>query len=111
MYQKEYQSTQVERKLKMLNSKQKMALKAIGNTTKNKYTLGKNEITNTFLEMIDNALEAKELIKVNVLKSAAVPVREIALDISTKTHSEIVQIIGHTILLYRKSKKVTVVHF
>lgn len=86
-----------------------MALKAIGNTTKNKYTLGKNELSDTFIKMLDNALEAKELIKVVVLKSSESPIREIALDISLKTHSEIVQIIGHTILLYRKSKKVTVI--
>lgn len=93
----------------MLNSKQKMALRAKGNSISTKYTLGKNNIDNDFIIMIDKALEAKELIKINTLKTNEKPINEIALDISSLTHSDIVQIIGRTILLYRKSKKNNVI--
>ncbi len=88
----------------MLTPKQKMFLRSKANGIKQKYNIGKNEISKDVLEMIDKALEAKELIKISVLKTATSPTREIALDIASNTHSEIVQIIGRVIILYRKSK-------
>ena len=88
----------------MITPKQKMALRAKANSIKNKYNIGKNEISEEVLDMVDKALEAKELIKLSVLKTVESPVREIAFDIASHTHSEIVQIIGRVIVLYRKSK-------
>ncbi len=89
----------------MLNNKQKQELKSQANAIKLKYTLGKNEISPEFIQLINNALEAKELIKVSVLKNAASPVNELAFDLSSATHSEIIQIIGRVITLYRKKKQ------
>ena len=88
----------------MITPKQKMALRAKANQIKNKYNIGKNEISNEVLDMVDKALEAKELIKLSVLKTVSSPVREIAFDIASNTHSDVVQIIGRVIVLYRKSK-------
>lgn len=88
----------------MLTPKQKMSLRAKANQISFRYTIGKNEISKEVLDMLDKALEAKELIKVSLLKTVSSPIREIALDIASNTHSEIVQIIGKVIILYRKSK-------
>ncbi|MFA5283285.1 MAG: ribosome assembly RNA-binding protein YhbY [Bacilli bacterium] len=95
----------------MLNNKQKQQLKSQANSLKFKYNLGKNNISPEFVKMIDDALEAKELIKISVLKNASAPISEIAFDIAAATRSEIVQVIGRVITLYRKSKKNTIVRF
>ena len=63
------------------------------------------EITNDFQGAIDDYLEVHEIIKVSLLKTCDIDVREAALDISANTRSEIVQIIGRVIVLYRPSKE------
>ena len=55
--------------------------------------------------MLDKALTARELIKVEVLKSAASPVMEITLDLSSKLNADVVQVVGRVIVLYRKNKE------
>jgi len=88
----------------MLNNKQKKQLKAIANTIDTKYQVGKQEITDTLLDMLDKALEAKELIKIDVLKSAEAPTMQIALDIASKLNATLIQVIGRKATLYRESK-------
>ena len=89
----------------MLDNKQKQKLKGLANTLKIKYQIGKNEITDTLISMLDKALTAHELIKVDVMKSVTSEIMQIALDISSKLNADIVQILGRTILLYRKNEK------
>ena len=55
--------------------------------------------------MLDKALTARELIKIDVMKAVAVPVMELALDLSSKLNAEIVQVVGRVIVLYRYSKE------
>lgn len=69
------------------------------------FQVGKEGVSKNQINMIDDALEAKELIKFNLLKTCAAPIREVALDIAGGTRSEIVQIIGRTVVLFRASKK------
>ncbi|HAM63262.1 MAG: RNA-binding protein [Firmicutes bacterium GWF2_51_9] len=89
----------------MLNSKQKSALRSLGQTRRALFQVGKEGMSLNLVNTVGDSLEAHELIKISVLKSCPVPVNEIALDLSSSTHSEIVQIIGKTILLYRQSEK------
>lgn len=95
----------------MINNKQKQKLKSQANSLKFKYTLGKNNVSSEFIKMIDDALEAKELIKISVLKNASISVDDISSEIAKATKSEIVQVIGRVITIYRKSKKNTIVRF
>ena len=88
----------------MLTSNQKRQLKSIASTLDTKYQIGKNEISDTVLAMLDKALTARELIKIDVMKSVAVPVMELALDLSSKLNAEVVQVVGRVIVLYRFSK-------
>ena len=69
------------------------------------YQIGKNEIGESMLDMLDKALTARELIKISVLKSQTVAIRELALDLSSALHADVVQIIGRVIVLYRKNEK------
>ena len=88
----------------MLTSNEKRQLKAFASTLETKYQVGKNEISDTVVAMLDKALTAKELIKIDVMKAVAVPVMELALDLSSKLNADIVQVVGRVIVLYRYSK-------
>ena len=89
----------------MLTQNEKKQLKALINQDKIKYQVGKGEVTNAVLDMLDKALTARELIKVEVLKSATTPIMEITLDLSSKLHAEVVQTVGRVIVLYRRNKE------
>ena len=89
----------------MLTQPQKKQLRALIVQDKTKYQIGKSEVTNALLDMLDKALTARELIKIEVLKSATTPVMELTLDLSSKLRAEVVQVIGRVIVLYRKNKE------
>ena len=94
----------------MLDKKQKRFLKAKGQTTEALYQIGKNGISDNTIVLLDTALESHELIKVSVLQNVETDVREIALDLSSSLHADLVQIIGNKIILYRYSKKKDINH-
>ena len=89
----------------MLSQDEKRQLRALINTDKTKYQVGKSEVTNTLLDMLDKALTARELIKIEILKSATSSTMELTLDLSSKLHADVVQVVGRTIVLYRKNKE------
>lgn len=89
----------------MLTVKQKVKLRSMAMTLKPIYQVGKEEITNNLIKGLDLALEAHELIKISVLKNVSSPIKQIAFDITSATNSELIQIIGRNIVLYRESKK------
>ena len=88
----------------MLTNNEKRQLKAIASTLDTKYQIGKNEISETVIAMLDKALTARELIKIDVMKSVVVPVMELALDLSSQLNAEVVQVVGRVIVLYRYNK-------
>lgn len=89
----------------MLNNKQKRFLKAEGNSLRAIFQVGKEGTTPNLFKTIDDSLTAHELIKISTLKTCPQDVREVAIEIAAATKSEIVQIIGRTVLLYRASKE------
>ena len=89
----------------MLTSADKKTLKGIANTLETKYQLGKSGITDASVDMFDKALTAHELIKIDVMKNVTTEIMELALDLSSKLKAEVVNVIGRTILLYRKNLK------
>ena len=88
----------------MLTANQKRQLKGLASTLDTKYQVGKNEISDTVVAMLDKALTARELIKIDVMKSVEVPIMELALDLSSQLKAEVVQVVGRVIVLYRYSK-------
>ncbi|MEE0967112.1 MAG: ribosome assembly RNA-binding protein YhbY [Bacilli bacterium] len=89
----------------MLTSKQKKYLKSEAHHLKAIFQIGKDGVHEKQIIGINEALEAQELIKVKLLDSCPVPVKNAALEISMYTKAEVVQIVGHTIVLYKKSDK------
>ena len=68
------------------------------------FQVGKSRMTPGLTAAISEALEARELIKISVLKNCADDPRELAEIISERTRSQIVQVIGKKIVLYREGK-------
>lgn len=88
-----------------MTSKQRAYLKGLAMTIDPIYQVGKSSITPEFTTGINEALEARELIKISVLKNCMDDPREIAQILAERTKSEVVQVIGKKIVLYRESKE------
>ena len=87
-----------------MTSKQRSYLKGLAMTIDPIFQLGKSSLTPENTKAIAEALEARELIKINVLQNCADNPNEIAQIISERTHSQVVQVIGKKIVLYKESK-------
>ena len=89
----------------MLNNHQKAQLKGLASTLDIKYQIGKNEISDTLLTVLDNGLRAHELIKIDVMKGYTGSINELAINLAVQLSSEVVQVVGRVIILYRKNKE------
>ena len=87
-----------------MTSKERAYLKGLASTQDVILHVGKSSITPEIVVAIQEALEARELIKIGVLKNCADDPKEIAEIVSERTHSQVVQVIGKKIILYKKSK-------
>ena len=79
-------------------------MKSLAMTMEPIFQVGKSSMTPGLTQAISEALEARELIKISVLKNCADDPRELAEIIAERTRSEIVQVIGKKIVLYREGK-------
>lgn len=89
----------------MITSKQRAYLRSLAQNLAPIFQIGKNGINDNQVEQISNALEARELIKINLLDSTPDDKHSIANELAEKTNSDVVQIIGKKITLYRRSEK------
>ena len=88
-----------------MTSKERAFLRSKANGIEAIINIGKDGVTPEIVDAIDEALEARELIKVSVLKPCLDDKRDIADTIAGRTRSEVVQVMGRKITLYRWSKK------
>lgn len=72
--------------------------------------VGKNGIGETLIKQVDEQLQSHELIKIAVLKNADVDAKDVAEELAETTSSEVVQVIGSKITLYRYSTKQGIKH-
>ncbi len=87
-----------------MTSKQRAYLKSLAMKMDPIFQIGKASLTPEVTEAVNEALEARELIKVSVLKNCIDDPREIANILGERTNSTVVQVIGKKIVLYRESK-------
>ena len=87
-----------------MTSKQRAYLKGLAMNIEPILILGKASLTPEFTNSVAEALAARELVKINVLKNCMDDPREIAAIIAERTKSEIVQVIGRKIVFYKESK-------
>lgn len=88
-----------------LNNKQKKYLKSLAVSLDPVVIIGKDGLTHNVVESIKLAITAHELVKVKALKTVSEEINAIAIEIAADTNSEVVSIIGSTIVLYKESKK------
>ena len=79
-------------------------LKGLAMTMDPIFQIGKSSMTPEFTKAIAEALEARELIKISVLKNCADDPKELASMLAERTHSQVVQVIGKKIVLYKEGK-------
>lgn len=87
--------------MKTLTGKQTRFLRSIGHSLKPVLQVGKEGVSEAFLEQLARALEVHELIKVKVLQNAPMGAKDAATTIAEKQLCHIAQIIGKTLLLYQ----------
>ncbi|MBP3851713.1 MAG: YhbY family RNA-binding protein [Erysipelotrichaceae bacterium] len=89
----------------MLSNRDKKYLRKLSHSYRSIFQIGKEGLSYNMIQSLEDALEAHELVKCNLLKTSPMETREAAIECARNTHSEIVHIIGHTFILYRRSKE------
>ena len=89
----------------MLSGKQKRYLRSLAQNEKSVFQVGKDGLSDNLYDALRNALKARELVKINVLKTCDLDLNEIAIEFCAHTGSELVQKIGKTLVFYKASKE------
>lgn len=88
-----------------MTSKQRSYLKSLASNLDPVFNIGKSSLTPEITEAVGEAFNTKELIKVAVLKNCIDDPKAIAAALAERTHSQVVQVIGKKIVLYKESKE------
>lgn len=95
----------------MLTSKQRATLRGIASTYETIFQVGKGGISDTLVQQVSDALRKRELIKIHVLDNCSLSAREAAEELSEKTESDVVQVIGSRLVLFKRNPKEPVIKF
>ena len=87
-----------------MTSKQRAYLKSLALSMYPIFQVGKISVTTENVEAIRQAIDKRELIKISVLQNCEDDAREIAVCIAERTRSQVVQVIGKKIVLYKEGK-------
>lgn len=88
-----------------MTSKQRSYLKSLANNLDSIFQLGKSSLTPEFVQAVSEAFNTRELLKVTVLKNCMDDPKELAETLAGRTRSQVVQVIGRKIILYKESKE------
>lgn len=88
-----------------ITSKQRAYLKSLAQKIDPIFQIGKNGLTPEVTEAVNQALDARELIKISVLQNCLDDPRDMASRLGERTKSIVVQVIGKKIVLYKPAKK------
>ncbi|MBQ3919921.1 MAG: ribosome assembly RNA-binding protein YhbY [Oscillospiraceae bacterium] len=87
----------------MLTSKQRAYLRGLASTEDAIFQIGKNGINDNLITQVNDALKARELIKLSVLETAPVAPLEAAQSLAEVCHAEVVTTIGSKLVLFRRN--------
>ncbi len=88
-----------------MTSKQRSHLKSIAANLDPVSQVGKGGINDNMIKSLSDALEARELIKINVLTNAEEDARSLAEELALALRAECVAVIGRKVILYRRSSR------
>lgn len=86
-----------------LRGKQKRFLRVQANHLQPIFAVGKEGLTQNWVDQLDGALDRRELIKVNILQNSDVTPKEVQHFIESQTEIQVVQIIGRVLVLFKVS--------
>ena len=89
----------------MLSSKDRATLKSIIATQQPVFQVGKDGLSQTNIEGINQALTARELIKINILQNCDLTAKEVAVSLEEQLNCETVAVIGRKVILYKLNPK------
>ncbi len=87
-----------------MTSKQRAYLKGLAMNINPVVQIGKGSVTPELVDSVREAIDKRELIKISVLKNCFDDIRQIADLLAERTRSQVVQVIGRKIVLYKPSK-------
>lgn len=87
-----------------MTSKQRAYLKSLAANLDPIFQIGKSGLTTEIVDAVAEALEARELIKINVLKNCLDDGAILSDALADATCSEVVQVIGKKIVLYKRAR-------
>ncbi len=87
-----------------MTTKQRAYLKGLAMNLEPIIQIGKSNVTPELTAAVSEALEARELIKISILKNCMEDGHSVAEMLSERTHSQVVQVIGKKIVLYKPAK-------
>ena len=92
-----------------MTSKQRAKLRGLASKIDTIFQIGKAGITEQLVRQVDDALTARELIKLRVLETSPVFAAQAAQQLAEQTNAQVVQIIGSKLVLYRPNPKKPVI--
>ncbi|NLY44870.1 MAG: ribosome assembly RNA-binding protein YhbY [Tissierella sp.] len=87
----------------MLTGKQRSYLKGLANNIDPIFQIGKNGLSDNFINQVEEAIETRELIKIKILQNSMLDPTEVANEIADRIDAEFVQSIGSRFVLYKES--------
>ena len=89
----------------MLRGKERARLRSQANILKPIVMIGKDGLTETVIDQIDQIIEIRELIKIKIQNNSAEDARTVAEEVARELKAEVIQVIGGIVVLYREAKE------
>lgn len=86
-----------------MKGKQRSYLKSLANEMAPIMQIGKYGLTESVIDQVDDLLEARELVKINILNNSALDAKEVALELCNELQAEYIQSLGNKVVIYRES--------
>ena len=93
-----------------MTSKERSRLKSMANGLQTVTQIGKGGLSDNLIEALSEALEARELIKVNILETADSDADNVAQNAADLLGAQVVAVIGRKAIFYRRSSKKELQH-
>ncbi len=88
----------------MLTSKQRAQLRALANKEETIFQIGKGGISENLINQVNDALEARELIKLRVLENSGETAKSAGQQVADACGADLVQVVGTRFVLYKQSE-------
>lgn len=95
----------------MLSSKQRSYLRSLVNSIQPVIQIGKSGIDDSVLKQVEDAVNVREIVKINVLENSPLSSKEACNIICDKLQAEPVQVIGRKFTIYKRNNKKPVINF